>query len=461
MTVVGALATIIYVTTILTVVLGLSAYALYKVREKRRLLPQKSRVLLTYFVEYALPGMPAGSLVTVRAPKTTSWRVPLSLGAGIGLVVAVVLGIWLRLHGASSLDVAAEPRTMPDLKSLAHGAPSLFPYPSLDANGDGIIQDDERLQIHAEVPQFVLLSCDDNGAVAGLEWLRATMASHHAGGKVTYFMTGNYMEGRANYMGGPVDDWWQLEATESYVGLHGTTHAEGGQGWNVDRWKEELSGVHQQMIRKLAPPPQWVWDGYPWGSRAPFLVVDDAYFTALDGLRPHVVYDASLIVQPNKRPAKASEPRDVIWPFTLEQPLLDEVYASGGESTPRMKIGHHGLWEVPVYAWLLKGNWQPSLDYNLFKVYPCDDKDGRKDAVRDVMDNLHAHMQGNRAPFHVGFHAQDFTADKTCERATVARLMGELDKLVRDGANIRTIAMPELLEWMEHHGHGKDEAPPQ
>jgi hypothetical protein len=163
-------------------------------------------------------------------------------------------------------------------------------------------------------------------------------------------------------------------------------------------------------------------------------------------------------VRPARVPQKASEPRDAVWPFTLEEPLIDEVDAMGAAGQ-KMRIGRHALWEVPVYAWLLNGTWQPSLDHNLFKMYPCTNSNGRDDAITAVMDNLKAHMQGNRAPFHIGLHAQNFAADKTCERATVARLMTNLDRMVRDGANIRFIAMPELLEWMEHHGHSKDEVP--
>ena len=55
--------------------------------------------------------------------------------------------------------------------------------------------------------------------------------------------------------------------------------------------------------------------------------------------------------------------------------------------------------------------WEPSLDFNVFKRFPCNGDDASPGAVEMLVQNLRAHYKGNRAPFHIGLHAQNYTAD--------------------------------------------------
>lgn len=118
----------------------------------------------------------------------------------------------------------------------------------------------------------------------------------------------------------------------------------------------------------------------------------------------------------------------------------------------RAQLGRHALWEVPVYAWVMKNKgkteWMPSLDFNLWNSYGCQGTHVNEDAVNVLIDNLKGHYRGNRAPFHIGLHAQNYTKNKTCERAAIAKAFDEIDRLIEEGFNLRYAAMPELLVWM-------------
>jgi peptidoglycan/xylan/chitin deacetylase (PgdA/CDA1 family) len=329
--------------------------------------------------------------------------------------------------------------------------------PGYDANHDGVLDPEERPRIYADIPQFIVLSCDDNGSSEGLAWLDRLLKEHDIRAKTTFFMTANYLPGRPAYLGGPIEDLWALEARENYVGLHGTTHADGTSDWTVARWLDENKTSQEAIMKSAHPPEGWSWAGYPWGSRAPFLQLTDAYFESLDKLEPKVVYDSSLLVRPTTM--QNPDVRDLPWPFTLDGDLPPEVERPYLTTTStRARLGQHRIWEVPVYALLMetKGTatpWQPSLDFNLWKFYPCTGAGPNLAAVDVLERNLRAHMSGNRVPFTFGMHAQNYGNDKACERATTAAFLSRVDRLIEDGHNVRYISMPELIGWIDRRGH--------
>lgn len=489
----GAVSLVILGITALTVFGALVAYGVFKARQRVRRPGARSRpgeIELEYFVEYTLPedGEKLAPVHTARleAKSTTGLWALLATTA-----LVAVGGVGLAIY-AFNRDAAVRPakalasadrsdggkksargdgghqsgRTVepvdrgeaPQLAPLASRAPSYFVAPRFDRNGDGRVQPRERLMIHAEVPQFVVVSSDDNGTVEGLKWMRDLFRKHGVLGKATFFCTANYLRGRPNYLGGPVDSWWQRLAYGSYVGLHGTTHARGAERWSSARWAKEHSTIQQQIVKRLEPPPHWRWSSYPWGTRAPFLMFTDAYFEGLRRLRHPVLFDASLVVQPggpHKRKPKPGERRVLSWPFTLDHPLpkdADRPYLP--DVRRRAKIGRHKLWEVPVYAWYLRaagprGGWQPSLDYALWQAHPCHGDGINQRAVDDVIANLLAHYRGNRAPFMIGLHAQEYGAGKRCRRRTMARIFARIRELTEEGRHIRYISAPDLILWIQ------------
>jgi hypothetical protein len=264
---------------------------------------------------------------------------------------------------------------------------------------------------------------------------------------VTFFVTGNYLEGRPSYLGGKIGAWWSFLAQESWVGLHGLSHARGSDRWSVATWGEEQRALVNELTIRVRPPEGWQWMGYPWGSRAPQLVATEAYFTSLEQLSPPVYYDASLVVRPVS--ARALDVRDVPWPFTLDRELTDEVVLPFGEgASGRLALGKHSLLEVPVYAWAVmqKGElkWIPSTDLSYYEVFPCSEMPSAT-GLAMFEDNVLAHHRGNRAPFHLGLHAQSYAGDKKCQRATLEAMLDVLDRVGGAASKVKFEGIPPFL----------------
>jgi hypothetical protein len=479
MNIAGTVATTVLIITALTVVGGLLSYAIFKARERSRSRLARARASsavssLEFFVEYRLPTaqtyVEGQSTLLVSGPEVGRSPWPLVIGLIASLLIAgggvatylYVDWSWLSGPGPSvrhhDLGLRAVERgTMPDLSRLVSRAPSYFVSPKFDLNRDGKIQVAERRAIHERVPQFVLIGADDNGSHEGLTWMMGLFKRYHAWGSVSYFMTANYLEGRKNYLGGPITAEWQKSSDGNFVGIHGTTHAPGAETWDTGRWAEEHTVPQAEIVKRLRLPAGWAWAGYPWGTRAPFLMLTDPYFQALKQLKHKVLYDSSLVVRPhgsNDYVPPENEVRDLSWPFTLDSELprdLDPPYLPS--SGARARFGRHEIWEIPVYAWFLrppgkKPLWQPSLDYNLWEHYSCNGSKANEDIVRDVLSNLDAHYRGNRAPFIIGFHARGYVKEEPCHRATLEQIFTGIGRRMDEGKNIRFSSMPDLLLWI-------------
>lgn len=474
MNIAGPLATLIFGLTVLTVFGGLFAYAVYKARERTRKKPSSGKKSLMYFVEYELPiaqatAVATGPAIARRPAEGKPWGLyALSLCAVAGLcgVTAYYYQAARRLvlQGAWGQGEYPAPPDRPKVKrgpvvvvSLDARRPSLFPSAKYDTNLDGAIQPEERKRLHAEVDLTVLLAVDDNGHAQGMRWLYDTFERHKLWGKVTFFLTGNYLEGKQSYLGGPVGAWWNALSNENFVGLHGLTPGAPGttDTWVPDRWNKEHVDTMKSITDTVEPPDGWAWASYPWGARAPYLSVTDAYFAGLERLAPRVVYDASMVVHPTSPPPAQTpaQARDSSWPFSLAWPLPIDVELPFSEKQDRrVLIENHTIVEVPVYAWAVQRkknegvSWIPSLDVNFFDVYRCTGDGVNEEALAAFEQNLDAHYQGNRAPFHLGLHAQNYMADKKCERKTIEAMLEKIDQLIKSGRKIKFEAMPQLLE---------------
>jgi hypothetical protein len=464
MNIAGPIATLIFSITVLTVFGGLFAYGVYKARERTRAKPAATKKTLVWFVEYALPDaqgrhpdMPV-ILPLQRRPWLPIAIAVVALG-GLGAATAqyyrsarrlVLQGAWATGTKSSEEFPGPPAARRPDrgapisLSKLAGRAPSLFPKARFDTNGDGVVQTPERARLQAEVPQSILVTVDDNGHAQGLSWLLGVFEKFGVWGKVTFFVTVNYGEGRPSYLGGPIDEWWSTLSNENFVGLHGVTHETGSESWPVDRWRSEHEVTILEIMKRVHAPQGWTWSSYPWGARAPFLAATDTYFDGLESVTPPVAYDASLVLRPQ---AQARGPRDLSWPFSLEAKLPSEV-----RPPPGKPLGKHALLEVPVYAWTFraKGGTQltTSLDLDFFKDQGCPGEGANEAIVDTFEENLRAHYEGNRAPVHLGLHAQNYTADRRCERATVLAVFARVEQYIANGWHLEYQSIPRLLEWM-------------
>lgn len=475
MNIAGPLASLIFAITVLTVFGGLFAYGVYKARERTRKKPAAGKKSLQYFIEYELPVATAGGPVPIAVPRPTEGRpwalYALTVFAVTGMIGAgvyyyrsgrrlVLQGAWQRSGTGASAEFPAPPDrpritrgALLELKLAARRA-SLFPKAKYDVNADGQLDAAERATLHAEVPQSIVFTVDDNGQAQGLLWLFETFERSKVLEHTTFFLTGNYAEGRPSYLGGPMTDWWSTLAQHGYVGLHGLTH-EQGLDWSRQRWTDEESSTLKDIIANVKAPEGWAWNQYPWGSRAPYLSFSDAYFAALDRLSPVMLYDASLVVHPVAPPGAAAAvlpPRDQSWPFSLNTPMPADVELPFSKTLDsRVQIGSHAIYEMPVYSWAIKstgGNlvWTPSLDVNIFQAHPCSGDGANTEVVDEFAKNLDAHYRGNRAPFHFGLHAQNYSADRRCERKTVEAILAKVAELTAAGQKLKFDSVPRVLE---------------
>ena len=330
----------------------------------------------------------------------------------------------------------------------------------MDRNGDSKLQPDERALIHGRVPQFVLLSSEENGNVEGMVFLEQELRRRGLWGKVTFFMTGNYLPGRKSHPGGPVVEHWQRAFDENFGGLNGTTYAPGGQFWNLERWDEEVGVTQEELSLRLRLPKDWEWKTYPWGSRSPNLVITDVYFQALKRLRYPVLYDTSVVMHPAGAAAKPGleEVRDLPWPFTLDSELPEGVeYPGLSKGATRASLRTRSIWELPAYAWYLRPpngepGWHPPIDQSLWQQYGCPGEGVRQPVIDDLLANLLAHYRGNRAPLLLGLKAQNYAKEETCKRETLLALLARIEELVGQGYNIRFSSMPDFILWQSALG---------
>lgn len=493
----GPIATTIFVVTTLSVVAALVAYIIFKARgrTRKKSAASASDLSFTYFAEYTLPDA-APMAEAAPAPSSGLWMGLTLLSIAITLTLTAVViyllmrepperaeppapapiaaivvappdaGVVTRVVDAGVVAAAAPdagPKVVehrrgpaPDFSKVRSVKPSLFASAKMDRNQDGKIQPEELTLIHGRVPQFVLVSSEENGSVEGMSWLEQEFRRRGIWGKVTYFFTANYLPGRKNYPGGPVLEHWQRAFFENYGAMNGTTYAPGAQFWNLDRWDEELGTAQEEVSNRIRLAKGWEWRTYPWGSRSPQFVVSDVYMQALKRLRYRAVYDASVVMYPGGKDGKPAPnaPRNLPWPFTLDHELPEGFEVPGlPKGAGRGALRTQGVWELPAYAWFLSTagadpTWHPPMDQSLWTQFGCPGEAVRQQAVDELINNLKAHYRGNRAPFMFGVRPQSYVKEEVCKRETLSAIFARIDELIARGYNIRYSSMPDFIQWM-------------
>jgi peptidoglycan/xylan/chitin deacetylase (PgdA/CDA1 family) len=312
------------------------------------------------------------------------------------------------------------------------------------------------------VPMFVAIGWDDNGDVSGMQWSLDLFASHenpagsgnaatHDGAptRTSYYNTSSYAFATGHL-------WKQAWEQGHEIGNHTQSHsahlqtAEDAATWNneIDDCMSALTdlGIPRAEIR---------------GFRTPFLGTHDATLQAVRDAG--ITYDCSL----EEGYQLDNDGTSFLWPYTLDEGSPgNELLVSWGTKAPIE--AKPGLWEMPAYAVIVppdelceqygvepgfrdrmkaaqdyfdtEGGKITGFDYNLwfeFEMTPAE-------VSATLKYTLDQRLAGNRAPFLLGAHTDEYD-DANAERR--AAIEDFLDYALSK-PEVRVVRVDAVLEWM-------------
>jgi hypothetical protein len=350
-----------------------------------------------------------------------------------------------------------------------------------------------------QVPQFICFGTDDNG-YSGLPGSGGTGALHFltelfearrnppgSGNRRTFdgsplhysfYVNTRYItpaEGRGSaYASAGGEDpvfvrraWKEALDHGHEIGVHTHSHPH-GRDLGVRQWEEEMQRAIDILARPYedgsASPASGM--GVPrsrlLGFRTPYLEYGDHTLEAVE--RKGFRYDCSI----EEGFQDGQDGSNNVWPYTLDH----------GSPGNRLVASHPGLWEIPVYAFVVPPDEDcerygvPSglrsrlkrrrdyfevetgkvtgMDWNLWLALGM----SRAEVVATLKHSLDQRLKGNRSPMTVGLHA-DLYSDKRDDgkmSASVeerqAALREFLDHALRI-PQVRVVSHEELLSWLE------------
>jgi peptidoglycan/xylan/chitin deacetylase (PgdA/CDA1 family) len=354
----------------------------------------------------------------------------------------------------------------------------------------------------SSVPMFVVVGSDDNGAsgiagsgaAGGMHFLTDLFAGRRnpagAGHAATFdgapahfsfYVNTYYVEpetGATAYSARGHDDpvwvlrsWHEAIVAGHEIGVHTHSHPH-GRDFTAARWRAEMERCIAILVRPYlagegaGPRPGGgvgVQRSDLPGFRTPYLEYGDATLTAAAGTG--FVYDCSL----EEGTAAEIDGRRYVWPYRLDH---------GSPGNPDIR-SHPGLWEVPVYAFVvppdeacdrlgvapglrsalktrndyfdLAGGKITGMDWNLWCEYGMTPAE----FLATVRYTLELRLAGNRCPLTLGIHSElysDRQEDAECPTPVAQRraaLAALIDDLFRNDV-IRVVSARELVTWLEH-----------
>lgn len=303
----------------------------------------------------------------------------------------------------------------------------------------------------AETPQFICIGFDDNAYLDSLEWIRDFMASKKnfiegAGNPVTYdgdqatatfFMTGQYLTSDGHISsGGSTIPKMAAVLTDLYnqgheIGNHTYQHT-------ADKSIAELTLCNDTLVNLGIVPRNEIF-----GFRAPNLSYDDATISNL--YQMGFLYDCTIeeIWDSNKTG------KDDYWPFTLD---------NGSPYMPIPAISNYpGMWEIPVYTVQVAGQnrIEAAFDYNLWATRGLN----QAQFVETLKNALDARLAGNRAPFAIGGHTDEYsmynygfetnhTPNSTWQQRRAA--IEEFLIYAMNKPQVRVVSYKKVIDWMRN-----------
>lgn len=320
----------------------------------------------------------------------------------------------------------------------------------------------------AQVPQFVVLACDDNPHVESMRWLLDFLKEkkNPAGSGQTATFDGVPVR-TSFYSCGKYLDWEpKLQALhrEAYeqgheIGNHSHNHPQGGD-FSVAEWVSEMEACQAAFSRAGIPPDS------VHGFRTPYVEFSKHTFEAITKLG--FSYDASL----EEGAQSWVDGSNFLWPYTLDSGSPGNAFlADGGFKNP---IGEYkGLWHIGnnyvivppdekceqyncraglrdrVYAAIKKtGSWEwdknsgklAGFDYNMWVMAEM----SPAESLATLKYTLDLRLNGNRAPFLFGAHVE-------CNPDTEPGKRESLEAFVDyalEKEDVRFVPAFRIVEWV-------------
>lgn len=329
------------------------------------------------------------------------------------------------------------------------------------------------------VPQFVTIGFDDNQRSDGMDWIVNFMENkyNHAGAgnpltydgtkaKVNFYLTGDYAYG-AN-----ITAWYNAYSKGHEIGNHTQTHAFALPGTlDLTTWRSEIERCNNTLVSVVNIPRDSI-KGY----RSPFLQPSNSTMEALklNGF----TYDCSLEegFQPDH------DGTNYFWPYTLNNGSPGNDYLAA--KSRKNPIGsHNGLWEMGIRALIIppdelceKYKVAPGLRAKIAGQYTADpygqfeESTGKltaldysiwvsakmtaAEALATLKYTFDLRMQGNRAPFLLGAHTDEYSSSYTAapnasyeqRRATIEAFIN----YVLGHPEVRLVSMQDIVKWMKN-----------
>ena len=367
----------------------------------------------------------------------------------------------------------------------------IFSFGIILSNSDNTIRFNSQPSIHPpndmspdNIPQFVLISSDDNYNPAGLKWLIKVLNGRSNPGKkkdtviysgeqisMTFFW--NTSNGGNNQTPEIVSALRYLnDSLGCEISNHTANHEQGG-GFSVEEWKKEMKKVNQVLKDSILK------DNKVQGFRTPFLEYNKNTFKAVKELG--LFYDSSIEegFQKNLAPGK------YYWPYTLN------YEAPGYKSSVRhqelkkkhpeyciSKWNYKNLWEIPCYAFQappdsilerkykagpglrkhiqesvgLKNGKINGLDWNLWAAPEGDGIQlNKKQTLAVLKYSFDKTYNGNRVPFSLVIHSPfyfnkgKFSNINNQEQREVIKKF--LDYILTK-KDVRIVSIEKYLKWL-------------
>lgn len=262
--------------------------------------------------------------------------------------------------------------------------------------------------------------------------------------------------------------WKEAYDAGHEIGVHTHSHPH-GRDFSVGQWEKEMQQCIDMLTQTdgLAIPRKELI-----GFRTPFLEYGDHTFTAVQN--KNFVYDCSI----DEGFQHDADGRNYVWPFVLDHGAPGNLATYKLEHLPLVRE-HAGLWELPVYAFIVPPDDQcaaygvtpgfrarmkqkndyfavdqgkiTGMDWNLWFEYGMT----KAEFLATLKYTLDLRLQGNRCPLNVGVHSAIY-ADKSPETPPGATVQERRDAFrefldyALSKPPVRVVSSKELLAWLKN-----------